>query len=304
MSTTERTIDVGGAPVNIVDFGGRGAPIVLVHGLGGSATNWLAVGPRLAGLGHTIALDLVGFGRTPPAGRRANLAANRELLHAVLTTVVGAPAMLVGNSMGGAISLMEAAAAPAAVSRLVLVAAAQPAPPGTRVDREVLAAFALYSVPWIGEWYMKRRATRLGAEGLVREMMGLCCADPASVAPELIRAHVDIAAERLARMPWANEVFLAAARSVVGSLRQRRKWESMAASVAAPTLVIHGTLDRLVPLAASQRLAQLRPDWTLDVYPGVGHVPMLETPGRFIDSVTRWLERSGPARAGQPSSHR
>lgn len=300
MSATEETIDVGG-PVRIVDFGGQGSPIVLVHGLGGSTTNWLAVGPRLSKLGHTIALDLIGFGRTPPAGRRTNLAANRDLLHAVLTKVVGEPAMLIGNSMGGAIVLMEAAAAPAAVSRLVLVAAAQPAPRGTRIDPEVFAAFALYSVPWLGEWYMKRRATRLGAEGLVRDMMNLCCADPAGVAPEIFQAHVAMAAERLAQMPWGNAVFLAAARSTVASLRQRRKWEAMAASIAAPTLVIHGTLDRLVPLAASQRLAQLRPDWTLDVYPGVGHVPMLETPERFVDSVTRWLERTGPARASQPS---
>ncbi len=298
MNPVERTVDVGG-PVHLVDFGGEGPPIVLVHGLGGSTTNWLAVAPRLARLGHTIALDLVGFGRTPPAGRRANLAANRELLHGVLTRVVGEPAMLVGNSMGGAIALMEAAAAPAAVSRLVLVAAVQPSPPGARIDREVFAAFALYSLPWLGEWYMRRRATRLGAEGLVRDMMTLCCADPAAVDPALFRAHVAMAAERLATMPWGNEVFLAAARSVVGSLRQRRKWEAMVASIAAPTLIIHGTDDRLVPLATSQRLAQLRPDWTLDVYQGVGHVPMIEVPDRFIDSVTRWLERT--ARAGQPS---
>ena len=294
MTPDSKVIDAGG-PVHVLDFGGRGQPIVLVHGLGGSTANWLAVGPRLAELGHTIAIDLVGFGRTPPGGRRASLSANRELVHAVLTKTVGEPAVLIGNSMGGAIALMEAAAAPPAVSHLVLVAAAQPAPRGTRIDREVLAVFALYSMPWLGEWYMRRRAVRLGAEGVVREMMGLCCADPAGIDPAIRKAHVDAAAERLARMPWANTVFLAAARSVVGSLRQRGKWDAMAASVAAPTLLIHGTHDRLVPLAASRRLAALRPDWTLEVYQGVGHVPMLEAPDRFVETVARWLARPAPA---------
>jgi pimeloyl-ACP methyl ester carboxylesterase len=71
----------------------------------------------------------------------------------------------------------------------------------------------------------------------------------------------------------------------------------MATSIAAPTLLLHGTHDRLVPLAASQRLAALRPDWALEVYQGIGHVPMLEAADRFVDSLTRWLARPAPAAA-------
>src|SRR5262245_42618283 len=190
MTPTSKIVDAGGA-VHILDFGGQGPPIVLVHGLGGSTTNWLAVAPRLAEVGRTIAIDLAGFGRTPPGGRGASLAANRDLVHAVLTRVVGEPAVLVGNSMGGAIALMEAAAAPAAVSHLVLVAAAQPSPRATGIDREVFAIFAMYSLPWVGEWYMRRRAARLGAEGMVREMIALCCADPAGIDPVVKKAHVE-----------------------------------------------------------------------------------------------------------------
>ena len=83
MEPVSKTVDVGG-PVHFLDFGGQGPPIVLVHGLGGSAINWLSVGPRLSTVGRTMAIDLVGFGRTPPEGRRANLSANRELVHAFL----------------------------------------------------------------------------------------------------------------------------------------------------------------------------------------------------------------------------
>jgi pimeloyl-ACP methyl ester carboxylesterase len=64
----------------------------------------------------------------------------------------------------------------------------------------------------------------------------------------------------------------------------------------------HGTHDRLVPLAASQRLAALRPEWTLEVYQGIGHVPMLEAPERFADSVARWLARPAPAPGPAPRS--
>ena len=63
-----RTVDLDG-PVHYADFGGTGRPVVLVHGLGGSYANWLAVGPRLAALGRVYALDLAGHGLTPSLGR-------------------------------------------------------------------------------------------------------------------------------------------------------------------------------------------------------------------------------------------
>src|SRR5262245_24015903 len=127
-----RTVDAGG-PVYFADFGGSGSRLVLVHGLGGSHANWLAVAPRLAERAQVVALDLPGFGRTPAAGRSARVAANRDCLHRFLAAV-GVPAIIVGNSMGGLIAMMEAALHPENVTGLVLVAPAQPLPAGTRVD--------------------------------------------------------------------------------------------------------------------------------------------------------------------------
>ncbi len=60
-----RTADLNG-PVKYVDFGGKGPPMVLVHGLGGSSVNWFAVGGGLARDHHVYAIDLPGFGRSPP----------------------------------------------------------------------------------------------------------------------------------------------------------------------------------------------------------------------------------------------
>jgi hypothetical protein len=54
-----------------------------------------------------------------------------------------------------------------------------------------------------------------------------------------------------------------------------------------------GTQDRLVPLAASRATAALRRDWSLAVFEGVGHVPQLEVPQRFVETVVGWLEGRG-----------
>jgi pimeloyl-ACP methyl ester carboxylesterase len=283
-----RVIDLG-VPVHYIDFGGSGAPMVLVHGLGGSAINWLGVGPSLARRFRVVALDLAGFGETPPVAGSTGLAAHQDLLDRFLASVMAGPAIVVGNSMGGLLALMEAAAEPGRVSHLILAAPAQPTPRPARIDLEVLAVFATYSMPWLGAWYMRRRAARLGAEGLVREMLRICCVDPGRVAPDVRAAHVALAAERLARMPWATDVFLDATRSLLSALRKRRRFYGMVDRVAAPCLIVQGAGDRLVPVAASRELARRRPDWTLEVFDGIGHLPQLEASGRFVETAERWL---------------
>ena len=285
----QRVIELGG-PVHYLDFGGAGSPMVLVHGLGGSAINWLSVGSLLAERHRVVALDLPGFGRTPPIDGLRGVAGHRELLDRFLAAVAGGPAVVVGNSMGGLVAMMEAAAAPDRVSRLVLAAPVQPSPRGGRIDREVLAIFAAYAIPWLGGWYLNRRAARLGPEGLVREMMRLCCVDPSRVAADVRAAHVALAAERIDRMPWSTPVFLDAARSLMAAMRRRAQYDAMVGRISAPTLIVQGDRDRLVPLAASRVLAARRPDWTLDVLDDIGHVPQIEVPERFVRVTHRWID--------------
>src|SRR6266704_1878725 len=143
-----RTVDLGG-PVHFADFGGAGPTMVLVHGLGGSHLNWAAVGSALAARARVLAPDLAGFGRTPLAGRAATVQANRRLLDRFLDAVGDGPAILVGNSMGGLIAMLEAARRPAKVAGLVLVGPAQPRPSRTLVDPIVALTFAAYALPGI-----------------------------------------------------------------------------------------------------------------------------------------------------------
>ena len=100
--------------------------IVCVHGLGGSAVNWSALAPLLSDRCRLLAPDLAGHGLTRPAGRGTDVPANRALLHQFIEKVPASPVILMGNSMGGMISLLEASAAASAVAGLILVDPALP----------------------------------------------------------------------------------------------------------------------------------------------------------------------------------
>src|SRR5437660_6400072 len=100
-----RTVDLDGR-IHFVDFGGEGPSVVLVHGLGGSHVNWLAAVPLLARVARAVAIDLVAFGRTPPKGRSASVVANAELQARFIKSAVGGAAVVVGNSIGGRMSLL------------------------------------------------------------------------------------------------------------------------------------------------------------------------------------------------------
>ena len=70
-----RVADIDG-PVHYLDFGGSGSPVLMVHGLAGSALNWMAVGPEIARTHRAMAIDLAGFGQTPLLNRSAAVGAN------------------------------------------------------------------------------------------------------------------------------------------------------------------------------------------------------------------------------------
>jgi pimeloyl-ACP methyl ester carboxylesterase len=281
-----RTADLDG-PVHYVDFGGDGRPLLMVHGLGGNALNWMAVAPEIAESYHAIALDLAGFGQTPLFRRSAAVGANAELVHDFIEKVIGEPVVLMGNSMGGHIAILEAAAQPEWVTSMVLV---DPAIPGVHVRRPepaMLGVMAALSVPGLAELLLDRRARALGPEGLVRQSLAVVCAEPSRLSQEIVEAHITLTRERDRLGPQNGRAFLQASRSIGLRMADPRFWTRVA-RVQAPTLLIHGSLDRLIPVAAARELARRRPDWTLEVLDGIGHVPMMEAPEAFITALEAW----------------
>jgi pimeloyl-ACP methyl ester carboxylesterase len=282
-----KTVDLDG-PVHYLDFGGDGMPLVMVHGLGGNAMNWMAVGPELAKNHRVLALDLAGFGRTPLFNRSATLGANAELVHSFIEQVIGEPTILMGNSMGGHIAILEAADHPRWVAALILV---DPAIPGVHVrrpDPTMLGVMAALTLPGLADFVIDRRARVLGPERLVRETIALVAVDPSRIDAEVIDAHVQLMRERGNLGRQASRAFLQAVRSLGLRMADPRFWSKIK-KVEAPALVVHGELDRLIPVSAVRELVRRRPDWNLEVIEGVGHVPMMETPDLFLKVVNQWL---------------
>jgi pimeloyl-ACP methyl ester carboxylesterase len=286
-------VDVDG-PVHLIDHGGTGTPILLIHGLGGSHVNWSAVAGPLAEFGAVRAIDLIGFGRTPPHGRSAAVEAQREMVIAYLREHAHGPAILVGNSMGGLISMLVARAAPEHVRALVLVDPALPVV-RPRIDPGVLRGLGVPLIPGYGPRALHN--VLVGAaehpERLIDEMLRLITADPARLHPGDRERMLAMARER-ASMPWAGDAFVDAARSIFRIVVRGRTFARRVASIAAPAVVVHGDRDRLVDVASARWLIRQRRGWQLAVMEGIGHVPQLEAPDRFMQIVGDWLATNSP----------
>jgi pimeloyl-ACP methyl ester carboxylesterase len=282
-----RIVDLDG-PVHLADFGGEGPTTLLLHGLGASHTSWMAVGDALARRGRVLAPDLLGFGRTPPEGREPTIEANVAMLARLVDTETRGPVTVMGNSMGGLVAVLLAAARPDRVARLVLVAPALPRPASAPVDLAVAALFSLYATPYLGEMFMRRRLAQVGPEQILRDTLVMCGVDPARMLPAAWEASLVLARER-AHFPWAASAFLGATRSLVRTNLRRDRLYDAIRGLRAPALLTQGTADRLVPVEVSEAAARLRSDWTLERMDGVGHVPQVEVPERWLEVVTRWL---------------
>lgn len=292
MTMVSRHADLDG-PVHYLDFGGTGPPLVCVHGLSGSALNWLAVAPALAERYRVLAIDLRGFGRTP-LGPGSRLRDNQHLLDRFVRDVAGDRAVVVGNSMGGLLAVLQAAAAPATVSSLVLVDPALPWRGHRPFDISLWAFFGSLLPPFLGEANLGWNGRRLGAERVVRGVLEACSVDASRIPEDMVQALIEQEAERFAS-PRSFRALAQASRSLLWALG-RRGLMGTYERVAAPTLVLHGAGDRLVPVEFSLAIGR-RFGWQVEVLPDVGHAPMMEAPSEFLGVTLGWLESHEPAAA-------
>jgi pimeloyl-ACP methyl ester carboxylesterase len=286
-------------PVHWIEFGAQAGqeqtPIVFVHGLGGSHLNWCLIGPQLAAGRRAVALDLHGFGLTPGTRGTSTVQRNARLLEKFVREITGTPVILAGNSMGGLISLMHASAAPDTVRGLVLIDPALP-PPRQAPDWQVAGQFLAYALPGLGELYVRRMMSRRTPQLAVQRVIELCFADPSRADPAMLTASIALAAERQGH-DHLDAAFVAASRSLMRVVGQRRRYREMMASVQAPVLLIGGEADRLVPVASLRQAAARNPRWETVIWPGVGHTPQLEVPDNVIGTLRDWLARQFAASA-------
>jgi pimeloyl-ACP methyl ester carboxylesterase len=273
---------------------GARPPIVFVHGLGGSHLNWCLLGPHLAAGRRAVALDLRGFGLTPGLRSNSTVQANARLVDRFITEVIGTPVILVGNSMGGQISIVETAAHKDVINGLVLIDPALPSPLA-KPDWHVTGQFLLYALPGLGELAVAKLLASVSPEAAVQQLLQLCYADPSRADPEMIKAEVALTARRRPATPAQAlaraRIFLAATRSMLRIAARRRRYAAMMAGIDIPVLLIGGDADRLVPVAAMRQAATRNPHWESVILAGVGHTPQLEVPRAVTGAIQDWLDR-------------
>ncbi len=281
------TIDLDG-PVRYRAWDGPGeTTFVLIHGLGGSHLNWLQVAPGLAGLGRVLALDLPGFGSSPRLGRGSSVMDERRIVSRFISELATGSVVLSGHSMGGVIAILQAAVEPATTAGLVLTSSALPWSRGGLPHPAVMGAFALYDTPGVGDRFARIRMNRMDPEQVVRFGYRMVATDPSSIPDEIVRMSVDLVRERQ-RDPDAPDAFLDAARSML-RLGKRPDVSARALdAISCPILVLHGRRDRFVPAAFAEAILAAHPSWRGRIFPGIGHAPQMEAPGRWLAEVADW----------------
>ncbi|OIJ97198.1 alpha/beta hydrolase [Streptomyces sp. MUSC 14] len=251
-------------------------PALYVHGLGGSSQNWSQLMTELDGVVDSEALDLPGFGDSPPPDDGDySVTGHARAVIRYLDAAGRGPVHLVGNSLGGAVTTRVAAVRPDLVRTLTLVS---PALPELRVQRTAVPT-ALLGVPGIAAMFT-RMTKEWSAEQRVRGVMALCYGDPSKVSPEAFREAVEELERRL-QLPYFWDAMARSARGIVDAYTlggQHGLWRQ-AERVLAPTLLVYGGRDQLVGFRMAAKAARTFRDSRLLSLPDAGHVAMMEYPG-------------------------
>lgn len=268
-SPATRYLVIGGTTLRIRDTGPMQAPaLILLHGFGSSLETWEPWAQALGSRYRVVRLDLPGCGLSMPDPTGDYSDARSMALVAALMDRLGiARATLIGNSMGGRIAWRFAAAHPERVSKLVLISPDGFASPGFRYGE----APRVPPVLGLMQYFLPRALLRMNLEAAY--------ADPARLGDAVVERYYD-----LLLAPGNRHAMLERMRQSV--LEDPVPWLRR---IMAPTLLIWGRQDRLIPFAnAADYLASL-PNAVLVSFPDLGHVPQEEAPAESLAPVETFL---------------
>jgi len=263
---------VHGSRVNYVEMG-EGPPVILIHGLAGCWQNWLENIPHLARRHRVVALDLAGFGESELPQDEISIPGYGRLVDAFLGEIGIERAALVGNSMGGFIAAEVAISHPSRVEKLVLVSAAGLMRVGDRQQAAVERAARLFHPATAA--VLARRAYLIKRPKLRRRILYGIVRYPERIAPELV---YEVAS-------GAGKPGFFDALSAIANYDYRDRLPA----ISAPTLLVWGRNDRIVPVSGAYEYERLIPGARRVIFEETGHLPMLERPGRFNQIVEEFL---------------
>jgi pimeloyl-ACP methyl ester carboxylesterase len=267
----DRFVRVGDQLVH-VEQTGRGEPILLLHGFGGSAYSWRKIVPALAEHHRVLAIDLNGFGYTQRPRDRASYTREGQarLVLGVMDALGIDRAHVFGHSYGGGLSLYLAFRHPERFRSLVLVDSSAPTYSDDRRSR-----FA--GLRPLAGLYVRSLALR---PGMIRKALLRSYYDDSLVTPELVQAYL----ERLT-VEGVGEAF-------VGLTAPAPPGERVVLEkIAVPTLIVWGAQDELISVATGRAAAARIPGAEFVAIDHCGHIPMEEKPEELLRAALPFLER-------------
>ena len=269
-------VRVNGISLSTYAFG-EGPPVLLLHGLGATKVSWMPLLEPLGERYRVIVPDLPGHGDSdkPKADYSAHYYA--DVVRKLMDVLGTGPAAMLGNSLGGRIALEMAVRYPKRVRALALLGAAVP---GLRW--RYLMGFTRVAPTEIAglPFPMRQRWMQLSIRRLF--------ARPERFPPNAYQAGAD-EFMRVYREGRARVAFWGSLQHVV--LERPEEFWPRLRRVHAPTLILHGDRDKLVPIRFGNRLAEALPTAEYRVLADVGHVPQFEAPQTTREVVLRFLER-------------
>jgi pimeloyl-ACP methyl ester carboxylesterase len=262
-----------GARAHLRDQGSRGGPVlVLVHGSNASLFTWEPWAKRLGDQFRVVSIDMPGHGLTGAVPNHDYSQEGMVRFVKEVTDKLGlAKFAIAGNSMGGGIAARFAEEYPRSVSALILVDAG--GMPGKSGDRIPLA-FRLARIPVVNQILLHITPRSLVSEGL----------NDAIVRKEIINARMIDSYWDFARMAGTREATLE---------RFSLNWDDAVrrhiADIKAPTLILWGAQDHLIPVEAAHEFQRAIPGSRLIIYPGTGHIPQEEVADQSAADVRAFL---------------
>jgi pimeloyl-ACP methyl ester carboxylesterase len=257
-------------------------PLLLIHGFGASTDHWRK---NVAGLSQDFevwAIDLLGFGRSakPEIPYSGNLW--RDQLHDFITEVIGQPAVLAGNSLGGYAALCVAAQRPQSAAGLVLINSAGPFTDiqGTTKPDPVRSIMGnvvktLFQQDWASFWLFQY----VRQKGMIRKTLEKVYLDQSAVTDRLVEEIYQPSCD-----PGAPKVFASVFRTPQGE-----KVDVLLGQLTCPLLMLWGEADPWIN--ARERGAKFRhyhPQLT-EYYLRAGHCPHDEVPDQVNDLMRSWV---------------
>jgi pimeloyl-ACP methyl ester carboxylesterase len=259
--------------------------VLCVHGLEGSSRNWTDLMDLLRTRLACDALDLPGFGDSPPRpDGRYSIAALAQTVIALIQQ--RGPVHLIGNSLGGVVCVKVAAIRPDLVKTLTLIS---PALPDLR-PRLDLVRFPVVGLPRLGPRLIRQYQAALPPDRRVAAVIATCYSNPGLYPQARFAAEV-AELDRRDSLEYAAAALIGSARALTAEfLRKGRHspWRDVT-RVTAPSLVIYGQQDRLVDARAAGRAAHLFSEARVVVLPRTGHVAHMEHPGAVAAEIGIFL---------------